>query len=106
MAHNGRLLRHRFSPKSKSVVTQNSLPKRNHVAKEAVSTARQTKKRYRGEDRGQTKRRTNDEAAALRKNHVVGPDALGPNVPAKSHQARMLREELHRSRCKEHQQGR
>ena len=44
-------LRHRFSPKSKSVATQNSLPKRNHVAKEAVSAARQTKTRQRSERR-------------------------------------------------------
>ena len=33
-SHNGRFLRHRFSPKSKSVATQNSLPKKSHVAKE------------------------------------------------------------------------
>ena len=38
-ASNGRFLRHRFSPKPTSVATTNSLPKRNHVAKEAVSAA-------------------------------------------------------------------
>ena len=36
---NGRFLRHRFSPKPTSVATPNSLPKRIHVAKEAVSAA-------------------------------------------------------------------
>ena len=44
---NGRFLRHRFSPKPTSVATPNSLPKRNRVAKEAVSAARQTKIRHR-----------------------------------------------------------
>ena len=38
-----------FSPKPISVATQNSLPKRNHVAKEAVSAAWQTKTRKRSE---------------------------------------------------------
>ena len=38
-AANERFLRHRFSPKSKSVATLFSLPKRIHVAKEAVSAA-------------------------------------------------------------------
>ena len=47
--HNGRFLRHRFSPKPKVIASQNSLPKRNHVAKEAVSAARQTKTRQRSE---------------------------------------------------------
>ena len=37
--HNGRFLRHRFSPKPKVIATPISLPKRNHVAKEAVSAA-------------------------------------------------------------------
>ena len=46
---NGRFLRHRFSPKPKVIATANSLPKRNHVAKEAVSAARQTKTRQRSE---------------------------------------------------------
>jgi len=45
----GRFLRHRFSPKPKVVATPNSLPKRNHIAKEAVSAARQTKTRQRSE---------------------------------------------------------
>ena len=36
VAANGSFLRHRFSPKPTSVATPNSLPKRNHVAKEAV----------------------------------------------------------------------
>jgi hypothetical protein len=36
-------------PKPESVATQNSLPKRNHVAKEAVSAAWQTKARRRSE---------------------------------------------------------
>jgi len=52
---NGRFLRHRFSPKPTSIATLNSLPKRNHVAKEAVSA----------------KRCSRDEAVALRKNHVA-----------------------------------
>ena len=46
-SHSGRFLRHRFSPKTKSVATQISLPKRNHVAKEAASTALQTNTRRR-----------------------------------------------------------
>ena len=46
---NGRFLRHRFSPKSTNVATVNSLPKRNHVAKEAVSAAWQTRTRQRSE---------------------------------------------------------
>ena len=48
-AYNGRFLRHRFSPKSKSVATPISLPKRNHVARDAVSTASQTNTRQLGE---------------------------------------------------------
>ena len=48
-SHNGRFLRHRFSPKPKVIATQNSLPKRKHVAKEAVSAALQTKTRQRSE---------------------------------------------------------
>ena len=40
---NGRFLRHRFSPKPTSVAIPISLPKRTHVAKEAVSPARQIK---------------------------------------------------------------
>ena len=51
-ADNGRFLRHRFSPKSTSVATQISLPKRNRVAKEAVSAARQTKRCHRSEQHG------------------------------------------------------
>ena len=46
---NGRFLRHRFSPKSKVIAIQNSLPKRSNVAKEAVSAAWQTKTRQRSE---------------------------------------------------------
>ena len=46
---NGRFLRHRFSPKPKVIATQNSLPKRNHVAKEAVSAALQTMTRRQSE---------------------------------------------------------
>ena len=46
---NGRFLRHRFSPKSKSAATPNSLPKRNHVAKEAVSAVLQTRMHQRSE---------------------------------------------------------
>ena len=42
---NGRFLRHRFLPKPTNVATPISLPKRIHVAKEAVSAARQTKTR-------------------------------------------------------------
>ena len=72
-SHNGRFLRHRFAPKPTSVATTNSLPKRNHVAKEAVSTARQTKTRQRSERTRQTERCSSDEAVALRKNHVVRP---------------------------------
>ena len=48
-AHIGRFLRHRSSPKPTSVATPNSLPKRNHIAKEAVSAAWQTKTRHRSE---------------------------------------------------------
>ena len=48
-SHNGRFLRHRFSPKPTNVASQNSLPKRNHVAKEAVSAAWQTRTRQRSE---------------------------------------------------------
>ena len=69
-AANGRFLRHRFSTKSKSVATLISLPKINHVAKEAVSTALQTNTRQRSERTSQTKRCSSDEAVALRKNHV------------------------------------
>ena len=54
-SYNGRFLRHRFSPKSKSVATQTSLPKRNRVAKEEVSTAWQTKTRQRSVIRGKPK---------------------------------------------------
>ena len=46
---NGRFLRNRFSTKPKVIATQNSLPKRNRVAKEVVSAARQTKTRQRSE---------------------------------------------------------
>ena len=46
-SHNVRFLRHRFLPKTTSVATPNSLPKRNHIAKEAVSAAWQTKTRHR-----------------------------------------------------------
>ena len=49
---NGRFLRHRFSPKPKVIATPISLPKRNHVAKEAVSTALQTNARQRSDKRG------------------------------------------------------
>ena len=51
-AANGRFLRHRFSPKPKVIATTNSLPKRNHVAKEAVSAAWETRTRKRSEQRG------------------------------------------------------
>ena len=61
---NGRFLRHRFSPKPKVIATQNSLPKRNHVAKEAVSAALQTRTRQRSERDLQTKRCSKNEAAA------------------------------------------
>ena len=46
---NGRFLRHRFSPNQKVIATAISLPKRNHVAKEAVSAALQTSTRQRSE---------------------------------------------------------
>ena len=46
-SHNGRFLRHRFSPKPTSVATPNRLPKRNHVAKEAVSAAPQWRATWR-----------------------------------------------------------
>ena len=72
-SYNGRFLRHRFSPKPKVIATPNSLPKRNHVAKEAVSAAWQTKTRQRSERICKPNDCSNDEAAALRKNHVVGP---------------------------------
>ena len=48
-SHNGRFLRHRFFSKPTNVAAQNSLPKRKHVAKEAVSAAWQTKTRQRSE---------------------------------------------------------
>ena len=48
---NERFLRHRFFPKPKVIATQNSLPKRNHAAKEAVSAALQTSTRQRSERR-------------------------------------------------------
>ena len=50
-SHNGRFLRHRFSPKPLSVATALSLPKRTRVAKEAVSAALQTSTRQRSERR-------------------------------------------------------
>ena len=56
---------------AESVVTQNILSKRNHVAKEAVSSAWQTKTRQRSDGTQQTGRLSNGEAVALRKNHVV-----------------------------------
>ena len=68
---NGRFLRHRFSSKSTNVAAASSLPKRNHVAKEAVSAAWQTNTRQRSKQIPQTERYSKDEAAALRKNHVV-----------------------------------
>ena len=46
---NGRFLRHRFSLKPRNAATRNSLPKRNHVAKEAVSAAWETRSRQRSE---------------------------------------------------------
>ena len=46
---NGRFLRHRFSPKPKVIATLFSLPKIDHVAKEAVSAAWQTRTRQRSE---------------------------------------------------------
>ena len=70
---NGRFLRHRFSMKAKVIATQISLPKRNQVAKEAVSAALQTRTRQRSELICKPKRCSKDEAAALRKNHVVRP---------------------------------
>ena len=57
----------------KNAATQNSLPKRNHVAKEAVSTAWQTNTRQSSERTWQAERISNDEAVALRKNHVTRP---------------------------------
>ena len=44
-----KVLRHRFSPKPKVIAIENSLPKRNRVAKEAVSAAWQTSTRQRSE---------------------------------------------------------
>ena len=67
---NERFLRHRFIPTPTNVATPISLPKRIHVAKEAVSAAWQTKTRHRSGQWRKTKRCSNDEAAALRKNHV------------------------------------
>ena len=46
-SHNGRFLRHRFSPKPTNVATPNSLPKRINVAKETVSAAWQTRTHHR-----------------------------------------------------------
>ena len=51
----------------------NSLPKRKHVAKEAVSAALQTRMRQRSERICKPNDASKDEAAALRKNHVVRP---------------------------------
>ena len=48
-SHNGRFLRHRFFSKPTNVAAQNSLPKRIDVAKEAVSAASQTQRRYRSD---------------------------------------------------------
>ena len=93
--HNGRFLRHRFSPKLTNVATPISLPKRNHVAKEAVSAAWQTKTRFRSSQTLQTERFSKDEAAALRKNHVVGhgPSRFGfvPVIAAPNALASMWR---------------
>ena len=57
--------------KAKVIATQISLPKRNQVAKEAVSAALQTRTRQRSELICKPKRCSKDEATALRKNHVV-----------------------------------
>ena len=46
---NGRFLRHGFFPKPEVIAIPNSLPKRNYVAKEAVSAAWQTRTRQRSE---------------------------------------------------------
>ena len=51
---NGRFLRHRFSPKPKVIATPFSLPRKNHVAKQAVSAALRTKPRQRSERNLQT----------------------------------------------------
>ena len=67
----GRFLRHRFSPKAKKRRNRNQFTKKNHVAKEAVSTAWQTNPRQRSERTWQTERCSSDEAVALRKHHVV-----------------------------------
>ena len=53
-ADNGRVLRHRFSPKATSVATPISLPKRNRAAKEAVSAALQTKMHHRNDRHGKS----------------------------------------------------
>ena len=45
--NNGRFYDTAFSPQAKSVATPISLPKRNHVAKEAVSAAQPAKTRHR-----------------------------------------------------------
>ena len=68
---NGRFLRHRFSTKPKVIASQNSLPKRNHVAKKAVSAAWQTETRQWSERICKPNDASKDEAAALRKNHVM-----------------------------------
>ena len=79
-----------FSLKATSVATQTSLPKNFHVAKEAVSAAWQTKTRHRSGQWRKTKRCSNDEAAALRKNHVRRP---ARNQPAsiRTRQQRIVR---------------
>ena len=84
MSANGRFLRHRFSPKSKSVATVISLPKRNHVAKEAVSAAWHTKTCQQSVQHCKPSRGSKGEAAALRKNHVVGPIHLVTLRPKQS----------------------
>ena len=76
-ADNGRFLRHRFSPKPTSVATQNSLPKRIDVAKEAVSAAVANQHPTTERTNPQTERCSKDEAAALRKNHVSRRLQLG-----------------------------
>ena len=53
--HNGRFLRHRFSPKLKVIAIQKSLPKRIHVAKEAVSAALQTRTRHQSDQHDKPK---------------------------------------------------
>ena len=75
--YNGRFLRHRFSPKPKVIATPNSLPKRIHVAKEAVSAAWQTKTRHRSDRRGKPNESPKTKPRPCVKNMLCAPLRYG-----------------------------